>query len=626
MCGIAGIVGKQLRHEREAAVRQMTNRIAHRGPDGEGFFNGRHFSLGHRRLSIIDLADGHQPLANEDETIWLTFNGEIYNYKELRKQLISAGHQFKTNSDSEVIVHAYEQWGPDCVERFRGMFAFGLLDLNTNRLMLARDQLGIKPLYYQCQNGRTAFSSELPALLEASDTRPEISLSSMEFFLRYRYIPAPDTAYKNIYKLPPATYQIYDLHGTKLWEREFWQLSYEPNHSRTEEEWTEAFEEVLVDSVRAHLVADVPFGAFLSGGIDSTLIVATMAKLLNKEVRAYTIDFDEQPFSERKFATEAALELGIELKHDVVRPDLLGTLQELFNGYGEPFADTSAVPTRWVSELARRDVPMVLSGDGADEGFAGYHRYGRWLDNNLFADAKKIFKSPKRLLRSLLASAKLGIPTQRRLRWEQDFVGVFKRRQRQQMWRPEHAELLDLPCPAFVDAAYEARHLDKLTFAQHLDIKTYLPGDILTKVDIASMQHGLEVRTPFTDIRMMEFAATLPRNQRCQGMGEQRRLKVLPKRMLAKSFPNEFIERDKKGFGIPMAEWLQKGSPVRGYFDDMVASSNSPLFELFQRSAIQKQTDSFDQRGTHATELWSLFVLAMWMEQQTGSGQIKAAA
>ncbi len=626
MCGIAGIVGKQSRHERQAAVRRMTKRIAHRGPDGEGFHDSHRFSFGHRRLSIIDLSDGHQPLANEDETIWLTFNGEIYNYKELRKQLISAGHRFKTKSDSEVIVHAYEQWGPDCVEHFRGMFAFGLVDTKTNRLMLARDQLGIKPLYYRCTNERTAFSSELPSLLQAFDGRPEINLASIEFFLRYRYIPAPDTAYKDIFKLPPATYQIYDLNGKKLWEREYWQLNYAPDHSRSDEEWTEAFEEVLFDSVRAHLVADVPFGAFLSGGIDSTLIVATMAKLLNKQVRAYTIDFDEQPFSERKFATEAAQQLGIELKHDVVRPNLLGTLQELFNGYGEPFADTSAVPTRWVSELARRDVPMVLSGDGADEGFAGYHRYSRWLDTSLLADAKKIFKAPKRLLRCLLASAQLGTTTQRRLRWEQDFVGVFKRRQRQQMWRPEHAELLELPCPAFANAACEARHLDKLTFAQHLDIKTYLPGDILTKVDIASMQHGLEVRTPFTDVRVMEFAATLPRSQRCQGLFEKRRLKVLPKRMLGKSFSNDFVEREKKGFGIPMAEWLQKGSPVRSCFDDLVASANSPLFDLFQRSAIQKQTDSFDQRGVFSTELWSLFVLAMWMDQHTSTCEIKAAA
>ena len=626
MCGIAGIVGKQDSHARESAVRRMTSRIAHRGPDGEGFEDQRDFSLGHRRLSIIDLAAGKQPLANEDETIWLTFNGEIYNYQELRKQLISAGHVFRTQSDSEVIVHAYEQWGPECVEKFRGMFAFAIVDTNTNRLMLARDQLGIKPLYYAREDERVIFSSEIPPILDGMETNPDRNLRAIEFFLRYRYIPAPDTAYQGVYKLPPATYQIYDLRGNKLWEREYWQLHYEPNHERSDEEWTEAFEEVLVDSVRAHLVADVPFGAFLSGGIDSTLIVATMARLLNREVRAYTIDFDEQPFSERQFATAAAQRLGVELHCDVVRPDLLGTLQELFAGYGEPFADTSAVPTRWVSQLARRDVPMVLSGDGADEAFGGYHRYARWLDDSLWADAKHFLRAPKRLIRSLVASVKLGISTRRRLHWEQDFVGVFQRSRRQQLWRAEHQHLIDVPCPAFVRAAREARNLDKLTFAQHMDIQTYLPGDILTKVDIASMQFGLEVRTPFTDVRVMEFAATLPRNQRCHGVTEQRHLKVLPKRYLNRTFPTEFIEREKKGFGIPMADWLRQGSPVRSYFDDVVASTNSPLAEWFDPVAIQKRTASFDQRGGGETELWSIFILAMWLDQTAQSSSLKAAA
>ena len=626
MCGIAGIVGKQARHQREAAVRRMTQRMAHRGPDGEGFENQGDFSLGHRRLSIIDLEAGKQPLANEDETIWLTFNGEIYNYQELRKQLISSGHVFRTRSDSEVIVHAYEQWGPECVERFRGMFAFAIVDTNTNRLMLARDQLGIKPLYYTCEHERVLFSSELPPLLEGTETAAEMDLQSIEFFLRYRYIPSPGTAYKNIHKLPPATYQVYDLRGKKLWEREYWQLQYQPDYQRTDDQWTEAFEEVLVDSVRAHLVADVPFGAFLSGGIDSTLIVATMARLLNREVRAYTIDFDEQPFSERQYATEAAREIGIELTCDVVRPDVLGTLQELFNGYGEPFADTSAVPTRWVSQLARRDVPMVLSGDGADEAFGGYHRYGRWLDASLWSDAKNILRAPKRLMRCLLASAKLGIATRRRLRWEQDFVGVFQRTRRQQLWRSEHGHLVDVPCPAFVTAAQEVRDLDKLTFAQHLDIKTYLPGDILTKVDIASMQFGLEVRTPFTDVRVMEFAATLPRNQRCQGLSDNRCLKVLPKRYLARSFPPEFIQREKKGFGIPMADWLRRGTPVRTYFDDIVASKNSPLWDLFDPAAIEKRTSTFDHRGGAETELWSIFILAMWLEQHANRSSLQAAA
>ena len=626
MCGIAGIVGRQYGPLLRSEVRQMTALLAHRGPDGEGFIDRPDFSLGHRRLSIIDLEAGKQPLANEDESIWLTFNGEIYNYQELRKELLAAGHQFRTQSDSEVIVHAYEQWGPDCVERFRGMFAFAIVDSRTQRVMLARDQLGIKPLYYSTANGQLRFASELPPVVQSFETRPSVNLQAIDYFLRYRYIPSPDTSFRGIFKLPPATYQIYDLNGTKLWEREYWQLTYSPDYSRSDEEWTEAFEEVLTDSVQAHLVADVPFGAFLSGGIDSTLIVATMAKLLNRNVRAYTIDFEEQPYSERKFATAAAERLGIELRHDVVRPDLLGTVQRLFNGYGEPFADTSAIPTHWVAQLARQDVPMVLSGDGADEVFAGYHRYARWLDANVWSDAKNFLKSPKRLLRCLLASAQHGVAARRQMRWEQDFVGVFPKPRRQRLWQPEYRQLTDTPCLAFATAAHEARSLDKLTYAQYLDIKTYLPGDILTKVDIASMRHGLEVRTPFTDIRVMEFAATLPRHQRVQGRAERRELKLLPKRSVAKTFPRDFVEREKKGFGIPLAAWLQADSPVRAHFDDLVMSSHSPLLQYFDHATIQQRTTTFDQHRGGETELWSIFILAMWLDQCQAQSSPRAAA
>lgn len=626
MCGIAGIVGAGNREHRSSAVRRMTSALAHRGPDGEGHLHRDAVSLGHRRLSIIDLESGKQPLCNEDESIWLTYNGEIYNYLELREELISHGHQFKTHSDTEVIVHAYEQWGPDCVERFRGMFAFGLADLNAKRVMIARDQLGIKPLYYRVHTGQLTFASELPSLLQSCETCPRTSTKAIEYFLRYRYIPAPDTGYESIYKLPPATYQVYDFQGQQLCEREYWQLRFEPDASRSHDEWLEMFEQTLMDSVRAHLVADVPFGAFLSGGIDSTLIVSCMAQLLNKNVRAYTIAFDEAEFSERKFATEAAEQLGIELHHEVVRPNVVGTLQRLFTNYGEPFADTSAVPTWWVSELARRDVPMVLSGDGADEAFAGYHRYGRWLDDSVWADAKNLLKYPKRLIRRVAESYRYGIGTRRLQQWQQNFVGVLDRRNRLQLWRPEHQSLVDIPCSAFEAAGREAGQFDKLSFAQYVDIKTYLPGDILTKVDIASMQHGLEVRTPFTDVKVLEFAAKLPRGERAGYVGANRRLKDLPKRSLNRTFSDDFVDRKKMGFAIPEAAWMVRGNSVRSCFDDLLSSSNTTLFDYFERSAIHKMKSDFDNRGLHGTALWSLFALAFWFDQQSSARQPRAAA
>jgi len=625
MCGIAGIVGLGHGDRRDTAVGRMTAALSHRGPDGEGFFQCDSVSLGHRRLSIIDPANGRQPLTNEDGTVWLTYNGEIYNFRELKELLVSAGHRFKTNCDSEVIVHAYEQWGPNCVERFRGMFAFALIDQNKQTVLIARDQLGIKPLYYRCHNGYVAFASELPALLYATEKMPPVSLRAIEFFLRYRYIPAPDTAYESIYKLPPATYQVYDFAGNQLRECEYWKLSFQPDTRRLPHEWLQSFEEVLMDSVRAHLVADVSFGAFLSGGVDSTLIVSCMSQLLNRNITAYTIWFDEEQFSERRFASEAASRLGIELRHEVVQPDVVDTLQRLFTNYGEPFADTSAVPTWWISELASRDVPMILSGDGADEAFAGYHRYRRWLDDSFVADAKSFLKYPKRLVRRLNELCREGFVSSRVSRWERNFIGILDRSRRMQLWKPEFQELLDESCPAFAKAGQEAKGLDKLSFAQSIDIKTYLPGDILTKVDIASMRHGLEVRTPFTDIRVMEFAATLPTHEKCGPQGRSQRMKALPKRFLNKTFPDDFVNRKKMGFAIPEAAWLAKGNPVRSCFDDLT-TRNSTLFDYFERETLSRMTSEYDHRGVHATPLWSIFSLVLWLDQLQAVKHLGTAA
>lgn len=630
MCGIAGIVGDGSSDTRKVAVSRMTASLAHRGPDGEGFYHSSSVSLGHRRLAIIDPQSGKQPLCNEDESVWLTFNGEIYNYQTLREELIAAGHQFRTNSDSEVIVHAYEQWGADCVQRFRGMFAFAIVDHNAHRVMIARDQLGIKPLYYCVHGGTLAFASEIPALLQSCETRPAPNALAIEFFLRYRYIPQPDTAYESLFKMPPATYQIYDFQGNLITQQEYWKLDTTPAEPSaasgvSADQWLEEFEHTLMESVQSHLVADVPFGAFLSGGIDSTLVVLCMAKLLGKDVRAYTIDFEEASYSENRFASEAARRLGVELHCEVVRPNVVDTLQQLFTNYGEPFADTSAVPTWCVSELARRDVPMVLSGDGADEAFAGYGRYGTWLDDGFWNDATNLLRYPKRMIQRLAEAARSGFQPSRLARWQQKFVGMLDRSDRSRLWQPDYRELVEQPCPAFTKADREAGKLDKLAFAQYVDLKTYLPGDILTKVDIASMQHGLEVRTPFTDVRMIEFAARLPQQQRCGAPG-QRRLKALPKRMLNRTFPDAFVDRKKMGFAIPEAAWMQKGNPVRQCFDDLLASPGSPMFDMFEQGTIQQMRDEFDTRGIHATALWSVFALSFWMNAQSESHSVRKAA
>ena len=382
---------------------------------------------------------------------------------------------------------------------------------------------------------------------------------------------------------------------------------------------------MLDESVRAHLVSDVPLGAFLSGGIDSTLIAATMARHLQQPVKAFSIGFDEGAYSELNYARQAADALGVELHTEIVRPDVVGIFGELFSRYGEPFADTSAVPTWCVARLAREHVTTVLSGDGADEAFAGYGRYDAWVRDTLLHDAKRALRQPKHVLRRALATV-TGTWPERLQRWQDRFVGVFDQPARQALWRDDYRAVAGVPCSAFGDAGRRARQLPPLEYAQYLDLKTYLPGDILTKVDIATMCHGLEARTPFTDLRVMEFAAQVPtRWRRASSRFSQPTLKALPKQLLMPRFPAAFVHRRKQGFAIPEAEWLQRGTPIRACFDDVVASPRARIRDYFSPPQIEHLIRRFDGQGQHATGLWLLLILGLWLEQP-GRGAQRLAA
>ncbi len=626
MCGIVGILRCDGTRPHPGILRAMNDAVSHRGPDGQGLHIRDGVGLGHRRLSIIDLEGGVQPMSNENGDVWTTYNGEIYNFAELRETLLGSGHIFRTSCDTEVIVHAYEQWGPNCVERFRGMFAFAVADYRQRRLMLARDQLGIKPLCYRRGPGYVAFASELNALLPCEARFPSLRPESLEYYLRYRYIPAPDTIYQDVFKLPPATCMVFDFSGRVIEQREYWKLEFAPDERPTDEQWLEEFQHVLRESVRAHLVADVPFGAFLSGGVDSTLVVMEMSRLLERPVKAFSIGFEEEKYSELKFAREAADELGVELRSEVVRPDIGAVLDELFQHYGEPFADTSAVPTWCVSRLARTEVPMVLSGDGGDEAFGGYQRYETWMQTTFWGDLSKLLSHPRRAFKRILATL-LGRTGDSLASWQESCIVAMRTRTRRNLWRPELRWLATHPCPAFVRAGQDATRSDRLARVQHLDIKTYLPGDILTKVDVASMCHGLEARTPLTDIRVMEFAARLPmRMRREAAAAAARRLKVLPKQALSRRFGNEFAYRSKQGFGIPETEWMRRGSPLRERFQDLVASPQFPLFDYFEADRVHSLLNQFDRNGRHAVNLWLLFGLGMWMERRQSRSLVKIAA
>jgi len=633
MCGIAGIIHFEHTHADGHAIRRMTDALTHRGPDGGGVLTRGPVALGHRRLSIIDPAAGAQPMCNEDQTVWVTFNGEIYNFAELRQQLESCGHQFKTRCDTEVIVHGFEQWGADCVRRLRGMFAFAVVDLKTGKGVLARDHFGIKPVVYEAGPNRLAFASELASLRHgvSSDHALDVDLTAIEFFLRFQYIPAPRTIYQGVRKLLPGHYLEFDLHTGIGEPVRYWRMAFAPDRRpRPDQDWVEEFDAVLTESVKAHLVSDVPFGVFLSGGVDSTLVAWKMSELLDRPVRGFTIGFDENDHSEIPYARQAAKRIGFELIEQTVQNDFWDKLPGLISHYGEPFGDSSAVPTWAVSALARSHVPMVLSGDGGDELFGGYHSYTAWLKPSLDLSWKRWQHSHSAINARGLArtlARQVGGNWNLQIEWQR-IVQYTTFSVRRSLWRQEHREQINRDCQLFDDAHDHAEAYDALAYAQSVDIATYLPGAILPKVDIASMYHGLEVRPPLLDVKVAEFAARVPAHLRMarhpvHGMVGKPLLKTL----LTRKFPEEFVHRTKMGFAMPRDRWLLAGQPGRKLLEDLALPGDSPLHKWFQPAIIRNALDSHvpgreDGGGT----LWLLLVLGLWARENLCSSPASTSA
>lgn len=599
----------------------MTRAVSHRGPDGEGFFQREGIAFGHRRLAIIDLEAGKQPMGNEDGTVWVTYNGEIYNYRELRAELEAKGHVFATRSDTEVIVHGWEEWGETCVQRFRGMFAFGLADFEKQQLFLARDHFGIKPHYYRLGPGYLAFASELTALRQVDAPVPGGNLLAVELFLRFQYIPTPHTIYNDTFKLPPASTMLVRFDGTRGEPRRYWDLNFESQPRLSDGEWEERAAAVIRDSVKAHLVADVPFGVFLSGGIDSTLVAGEMSKLLERPVEAFSIGFDESEFSELPHAQEAAKRIGVKLHTEIVRSDSLDMLGDLVAHYGEPFGDSSSIPTWHVSRLARSQVPMVLSGDGGDEGFGGYSSYVSWMQGHEYtlAHLRQLLGGPPRpalglIKRWLRRSVGAGQP--HNLDHWQAHILYMREEQRRQMWRDEFHHLLAEPSAVFSHAHEKMQRRERLDYAQYLDYQTYLPCDILTKVDVASMYHGLEVRPPLIDVKVLELAASLPPGQRYRRDAHGNPVgKDILKRLLGRTFPPDFVHRKKQGFSIPRVFWFLPGHAGRKLLEQVVLDQGSRLRQWFNPAALQATIEDHSREHDISHVLWLLLVLGMWLEQ-----------
>jgi asparagine synthase (glutamine-hydrolysing) len=621
MCGIAGIYHLSPgAHAAADVLERMASVISHRGPDeGTTFLDGP-LGLGFRRLSIIDVAGGSQPIFNDDRTKAIIFNGEIYNYQPLRRSLERLGWRFRTNSDTEVILRAYEEFGERCVERLRGMFGFAIWDATAKQLFLARDRVGIKPLYY-FWNGRTLlFGSEIKSILEHPEATRTLDPLAIDEFLSFTYIPAPRSIFKDIRKLRPGFTLTVGPEGLR--ERQYWDLRFEPDESLNEAEWSERLVEVLRESVAVHLMSEVPLGAFLSGGIDSTAVVGLMAGLMDKPVSTASIGFRASGFDELPYARIAAKRFRTDAYEKIVEADAAHILDTLMWHYDEPFADSSMIPTYYVSGVARERVTVCLSGDGGDENFAGYRRYRFDTFENrirriipgpvrrgLFGTIGRLYPKADWLPRyfrakSLMTNLSLG-PEEAYYR-SVSFFGPSMKRPLYGSWLRDSVGDHD-PFSVLKEHFDRAAGLDPLSRIQYVDIKTYLVDDILTKVDRASMAHSLEVRVPILDHHVMEFAARIPARLQLRGSEG----KYILKRALRDVIPEEILHRSKMGFGIPLAEWFRR--ELRTMFEERVFARDSFLGEIVDVGRIRSWWSHHQSgRRDYSTQLWTLLVLECW--------------
>lgn len=606
MCGIAGIItldGSAVsRHELD----NMTDVLAHRGPDGRGTHVQENVGLGHRRLSIVDLAGGSQPMTSDNNDISITYNGEIYNHVELRQELEREGHRFHTRCDTEVVLRGYETWGQACVHRFRGMFAFAIHDSTTRQLFLARDRLGIKPLYYSVDPRRIAFASELQALYLLPGTNLTVDFEALADYLTFKYIPAPKTIYKNIKKLPAGNTLVIDDTGCKQ-PRKYWDLDFSLTKPSTETEWLEKVEHTIGESVRLRLRADVSFGAFLSGGIDSSIVTAVMTRQLTSPVRTYSIGFESEEFSELGYANQAALHCNTAHHTEVVNSKAMALLPTLVRHLGEPLGDTSTVPMHYVSRLARRDVKMVLSGDGGDESFAGYDRY---------SIAFKLAQRHGRLTTLKQAIGNVGrrfgiLPA--RMSPGQFWCQLSCLMNRHTLYDLAGGNTWGVSSEIHESLIYDQPTgvSDLCSWLQFLDLKFYLPS-ILTKVDTMSMLHGLEVRVPLLDHELVELAASMPLDMKLrQDSSGHLTNKYLLRQHANSLYWPELFERKKRGFSAPIHHWHDESEKWR----ELLVDPSARLVDIFDKKRLENYVSDLTQDYSRARKLWTLVVLAEWFRQ-----------
>ena len=622
MCGIAGKLYFDATHDvREVDLRRMTDALAHRGPDGEGVWLGGNVGLGHRRLAIIDLREvAGQPMSNEDGSVWIVFNGEIYNFKELRRDLEAKGHLFRTDSDTEAIVHAYEEYGRSCLERLHGMFAFAVWDARAQRLFLARDRVGKKPIFYLADGERFVFASEIKGIL-ATDEGMGITPdpAAIDHFLALQYIPAPLTAFRGIRKLPAGHWL--EVHGGRVQVGRYWKLRYVPKRHLSFDEAVAELRWRLAEAVRCRLMSDVPLGAFLSGGIDSSAVVAYMAQAMDRPVRTFSVGFEDAAFDERPFARQMAARYGTDHTELVVSAPVVDILPRLIWHYDEPFGDSSAVPSYAIAQLTRRHVTVVLNGDGGDESFAGYDRYvvnrrarrGDIVPLEMRRGAAAALgwlppgwhrRQPFRKLKTV-ADAMAQPPERRYARW----IGHLDPSERSALYTPGFREAVGTCDPEgmFEQVFGESDAEDWTDATLDADVNLYLADDLLVKMDRATMAHSLEGRSPLLDHTLMEFVAALPAKFKLHGSDKKRILRAALRGIV----PDAILDRPKMGFGVPIDRWFRH--ELREMAHDLLLSPRTLQRGYFRPAVLRRLLTEHDTgHANHGEDLWDLLVLELW--------------
>jgi len=618
MCGICGIFEYERRTDIPGeVVHRMNQTMIHRGPDDGGVFVGPGIGLGHRRLSIIDLAGGHQPMTNEDGTVWVLLNGEIYNYPELSAELLQRGHKFATKSDTEAIVHLYEDYGQECFAKLRGMFAIAIWDAKNRKVVLARDRVGKKPLFYAADGKRILFGSELKALLAGDSLSREMDEQALSDYFSFGYIPAPKTIYRSVRKVMPGHYLVASENGVH--ETRYWDLSFNRVEERSEDDWGERLRNELSEATRVRLMSDVPLGAFLSGGIDSSAVVAMMSHLMQRAVTTCSIGFNEEKYNEAEYALQVSKLFSTDHHVETVAPNAVEIVDKLAWHYDEPFADSSAIPTYYVSKIARQHVTVALGGDGGDESFAGYRRYkldyyenrlrnrvpaglrrsvfgplGRWYPP--LAWAPRVFRA-KSTFQSLSRSPLEGYFNS---------ISYFRPDDKKRLFTSEFSARLGKyeSIDVFREYYDRADTKDPLSKIQYVDIKTYLTDDILTKVDRASMAVSLEVRAPMLDHKFMELAASIPSNLKLRkSMG-----KYILKKSLEPTLPSEILYRQKQGFAIPLGDWFRRELKEMAYHV-IVETADGILDQRFLRTIWDQHQKGYYDRSAL---LWATLMFRKW--------------